>query len=161
MAFFIYANCYARIRAELWDHLNAIAPTISTPWLIVGDFNIVASCAEKQEGQNRIPEGMHEFPNFIMQMGLIDSGFIGETFTWFNNRKGADRIYQCLDSVLINQEARDQISGLKIYHLPRLCSDDMLLCIRFKDEIRIKGSRFIFQRMWTDHPLFLQMVRNV
>lgn len=77
VASFIYVNCLARLRVELWDHLLSLVSSISSPWIISGDFNIISNLSEKNGGLMSDSSGMYDFQNFIMQAALIDPGFIG------------------------------------------------------------------------------------
>lgn len=77
VASFIYVNCLARLRVELWDHLLSLVSSISSPWIISGDFNIISNLSEKNGGLMSDSSSMYDFQNFIMQVALIDPGFIG------------------------------------------------------------------------------------
>ncbi|GAA0187513.1 hypothetical protein LIER_34801 [Lithospermum erythrorhizon] len=66
----------------------------------MGDFNDILSNEEK-EGGNTCSEGsMAMFRDFIRQYGLLDLGFSGHPFTWWNRRSDVDTIKMRLDRVL-------------------------------------------------------------
>lgn len=100
---------------------------------------------------------MFDFQEFITHNGRMDTGFIGDIFTWCNNRKGAQRIWQRLDRVLCNLQAHNIFPCLSIHHLDRSSSDHTPLWINFTDLQQTGKRPFIFQRMWLDHLSFREM----
>lgn len=73
---YIYANCQKRVRLELWTHLSSIQQLVtntSSPWMVAGDFNIIASLNEKRGGRPVDLLGIQEFQDFIGQNELIDA----------------------------------------------------------------------------------------
>lgn len=95
VVFCIYASCLKRIRQLLWEHLDFVYASIRqtvTHWLLVGDFNVIASAEEKQGGHESDRGAIQDFQQCIMRNGLLDAGYKGEAFTWYNNRKGREWI---------------------------------------------------------------------
>lgn len=97
---------------------------------------------------------IQEFQNFISHNGLLDAGYKGPKFIWCNNLRGRERIWERLDIVLY----RNNLPTCSITDLPRVCSDHTPLGIKLQDTIHSKSRGFLFQRMWVDHPSFLQIV---
>lgn len=56
--------------------------------MLLGDFNVIYSVVEKQGGVESDLGAIHDFQQCISRNGLIDDGYIGENFTWCNNRQG-------------------------------------------------------------------------
>lgn len=102
---------------------------------------------------------IQDFRGCILRNGLINEGFVGHPFTWCNNRKGRNRIWERVDRLMSNLEAQTQFPQINITHLPLLSSDHSPLLVRLEAENLKMGSGFIFQRMWTDHPEFLNIVK--
>jgi len=46
----VYASPREHERRETWNQIRNIASTISGPWLVMGDFNEIASPNEKKRG---------------------------------------------------------------------------------------------------------------
>ncbi|XP_074293363.1 uncharacterized protein LOC141620371 [Silene latifolia] len=90
-------------RKALWLELNAFADSISSPWIICGDFNCVLSPTERLGGQTTIEE-MEDFQACIDYCGLLDSPAVGSFYTWNNKQDPSTRVYSRLDRVLVNQE---------------------------------------------------------
>lgn len=157
----VYASCLKRVRQELWSHLDDISGAIrENPnlWMVAGDFNVITTSSEKRGGQPLDMGAIYDFQNCISRNSLIDAGFIGEAFTWCNNRRGHNRIWERLDRVMFNLEAQNVFPTLSVRHLPRIESDHSPLLVRWAAETARITAGFIFQRMWTDHHDFKQVV---
>lgn len=72
--------------------------------MATGDFNSVTSQDEKIGGSSMTIQETCEFNDMFFQIGLIDTGFFGNRFTWTNNRIGKNRILERLDRALINND---------------------------------------------------------
>lgn len=53
----------------------------------------------------------------------FDPGFTGPKFTWCNNHKQQDRIWERLDRFFINVEMQNRCDKFKVSHLPPMASD--------------------------------------
>lgn len=79
----VYASCKRHLRRDLWQDLTS-TNNHNLPWILAGDFNIVAKSDEHcGPGNVNIP-AMTEFNKFIDDSSLIDAGFVGSKFTWCN-----------------------------------------------------------------------------
>ncbi|XP_012832503.1 PREDICTED: uncharacterized protein LOC105953389 [Erythranthe guttata] len=90
----------------------------------------------------------------------MDAGFIGNPFTWSNNRTGPARIWKRLDRILVSPSFHLSFPNLKVVHLERTLSDHAPLCVSFEQLLDSVRTRFIFQRMWVDHSSFLEIVKK-
>ncbi|XP_012845938.1 PREDICTED: uncharacterized protein LOC105965938 [Erythranthe guttata] len=153
---FVYAKCNRQERLPLWDYLSHHSSTCHEPWVIGGDFNVIKTLDEKQGGSNAHMPGMQDFNDFLVDARLTDAGFVGNIFTWSNNQRGQNRIWQRLDRILLNAEAFTAISA-RVDHLPRLESDHCPLLLNF-GQLQTKPSRFYFQKMWTEHHNYQDFV---
>lgn len=153
----VYASCLKRIRQELWSHLDVVCAQLqstTSPWVVAGDFNIIADSSEKRGGLQVDVGAVQDFQNFIHRNMLIDMGFIGDIFTWCNNRQGRARIWERLDRVLANLEVQSLFPSLTVSYLPRITSDHSPLLVRWEVKAPRISAGFIFQRMWADHANF-------
>ncbi|XP_012854391.1 PREDICTED: uncharacterized protein LOC105973895 [Erythranthe guttata] len=75
-------------------------------------------------------------------------------------RTGLDRVWQRLDRILVNTTFHNIFPALKVHHLARDASDHAPLSVTFEQDQQQARGRFIFQRMWADHPSFLEVVRK-
>lgn len=46
----VYVQPHCHLKAEFWDNLQLLSQTMSMPWLVMGDFNDIASMEEKSGG---------------------------------------------------------------------------------------------------------------
>ncbi|KAL9673176.1 hypothetical protein QQ045_029430 [Rhodiola kirilowii] len=74
---FIYASTDQTTRGLLWEELCSLSPQIDGPWFFAGDFNMVASWAERQGGNTPKQGVMIEFNDFMMQTGISDAVYSG------------------------------------------------------------------------------------
>jgi hypothetical protein len=75
---FIYAATEPNNRAPMWKSIIETANIISSPWLLIGDFNVIASPA------------------------LVDIGCSGNIFTWRRIENKQVKIHERLDRCLAN-----------------------------------------------------------
>lgn len=125
IASLVYANCLKRMRSLTWVGQNTNAP-----WLLAGDFNVIATISEKFGGRD---------------VHILNAGFRGSSYTWCNNRRGNDRIGECLDRVLYNLEFQSNFPDCNITHLARICSDHTPLHITLEDMRHLKLRDLFFR----------------
>ncbi|KAH0743310.1 hypothetical protein KY290_031303 [Solanum tuberosum] len=58
----VYASTNRHTRIALWDDLYTIATTMTSPWLVGGDFNVIIDDLEKYGG---LPVQFNETEDFI------------------------------------------------------------------------------------------------
>ncbi|KAK8612873.1 hypothetical protein V6N13_092977 [Hibiscus sabdariffa] len=89
LATLVYASPSVTKRNSLWDHLTSLACSITTPWVLLGDFNATLSSSD-YKGCSARPSRL--FQKFVFNHGLHDLGYRGPDFTW---NRGA--VYARLD----------------------------------------------------------------
>lgn len=130
--------------------------TVATPWIIAGDFNVVAEDSEKMGGGVLDRYAVEDFVAFQTVCGLQDPGFVGNQFTWCNNHRGSCRIWCRLDRVLFHSDFINLLPPVQVQHL---ASDHCPLL--FSTTNVQKGIRtFKFLSMWLEHPEFMQFVAS-
>ncbi|KAL9680073.1 hypothetical protein QQ045_017948 [Rhodiola kirilowii] len=127
-------------------------------WLIIGDFNTIASWNENKGGKKNNGKIIRLFNDFMANVGVSDAGYEGPTFTWSNNQDGASRIWERLDKCLVNGLAMNKFPTLKILHLSRVASDHCPLLLQFDDGDARSRRSFNIMGMWTEHHEFLSKV---
>jgi hypothetical protein len=73
-------------KPAFWDSPTAIGEDFVNPWLCIGDFNFFLDQSKKLGGKPVASSSHCPFRGFIDQLGLVDLGFVGNPFTWCNNR---------------------------------------------------------------------------
>ena len=64
-----------------WQYIHDLHNSSSLPWLIVGDFNEILLCDEKEGGNDRPSIVMQNFRECLDDCGLVDLGYVGDKFT--------------------------------------------------------------------------------
>ncbi|KAL0462804.1 UNVERIFIED_CONTAM: hypothetical protein Slati_0168000 [Sesamum latifolium] len=82
---FVYAKCYRNPRRILWEELVKLSNQ-DIPWIVGGDFNVILHPNENQGGDMQRLGPMDDFNDMMLDTGLIDAGFEGDSFTWTNKR---------------------------------------------------------------------------
>ncbi|KAG6526875.1 hypothetical protein ZIOFF_008962 [Zingiber officinale] len=149
----VYAKCTRSERSLLWESLEELRPEGDRLWLVGGDFNVISSMEEHSAGVLARPGAMEDFNNFIMLAGLVDAGFVGDRYTWTNNR-----VWKRLDRVLLSSSWGSLDFTVRVEHLSRAASDHCPLLVEFPGFQKPRAS-FRFQRMWVRHRDFMQTVR--
>lgn len=88
----IYASNQMEERRVLWEDLahHHNSPRFkSKAWMIMGDFNEILEGSESSNfvTTGRIPSGMREFQEVVLQCQLTDMAYQGPRFTWCNKEK--------------------------------------------------------------------------
>ncbi|CAL9014644.1 unnamed protein product [Prunus brigantina] len=96
----VYANPCPGIRESLWKYFDGLARASHLPWLVLGDFNDIASADEKCGGN--LDQGGRSFIEWIDRNQLVDLGSSGAKFTWCNKRNAEGIIWKRLDRGLCN-----------------------------------------------------------
>ncbi|KAL0292648.1 UNVERIFIED_CONTAM: hypothetical protein Scaly_2580500 [Sesamum calycinum] len=113
----VYAKCDTVERRALWDALRAISVGAS-PWIVGGDFNTVLSPDERSGGSAPSGIAMSDFHDAIADCALIDAGYVGSPYTWYNRR-----LRQRLDRVLISSCWMTVFPKIQVAHLELSQSD--------------------------------------
>ena len=116
---YVYGPPKRSDKYEFWDSFAAIEDGFEASWLCIGDFNQ----SEKIGGRPVSSSSNCPFKNFIDHFGMIDVGFVGNLFTWTNNRKGLENIKERLDRGLASPSWVHLHSDFSLIHLPALNSD--------------------------------------
>ncbi|PKI44728.1 hypothetical protein CRG98_034905 [Punica granatum] len=101
----VYARLVERAQLDLWRFLLEVSKQVIGPWLVLGDFNELASAEEKRGGAPFDPNRAARFHEVLEQSGLLDLGSTGPRFTWRGvARGGYDRVFERLDRAVCNAE---------------------------------------------------------
>ncbi|XP_026378452.1 uncharacterized protein LOC113272874 [Papaver somniferum] len=103
---------------------------------------------------------MNEFRSWISDNGLVEADSIGEKYTWCNCQSGDRRIVSRNDRAIVNDAWSYKYENWRCKALPRICSDHSLLFGFAFDSPRLARAPFRIQKMWFDHPGFMQLVED-
>lgn len=126
---FVYAKCTLAERRELWRQLSLLSASITVPWMVGGDWNVILFANEKLAPEED-GRAIDEFDDALCAASLADAGFIGSRFTWCNKKEGPGCIRARLDRCLINSSwlMKWFLKKTSINHWRNSCSALLLLC---------------------------------
>ena len=145
-----YGHPDASKRSISWQLLEALKNQCSMPWIVFGDFNEITHQYEKLGWKEREPNQMEGFRESLSKCGLFDLGFVGQRFTWCNERFGEQRTLLRLDRMVANSSWSKLYPEARVYHRSMSSSDHCLLYLSLKNIIPRKyvKKRFQFEAMW-------------
>lgn len=146
----VYDPTNSSVRPQLWDYLNDIDKVYTGPWMMIGDFNVIISCANNRGGRRFATTSRGGFQGVVDNNALIDIGFRGNSFTWSNKRVGAANIQERLDRGLANELWKVQFPHAFIHHLPASQSDHCPLLLRTNPSPSLLMHPFKFETIWAD-----------
>ncbi|KAK8658991.1 hypothetical protein V6N13_029209 [Hibiscus sabdariffa] len=127
-ATFIYASPTRRLRQHLWQHLIALSSSISSPWVVLGDFNATLSHADRQGCSSASPE--HSFQDMVSICGLHDLGYCGPHYTWTCGRRSVR-----LDRGFGNSRWFEHFPNHLLHHLIRMKSNHRPILLSTDDQV--------------------------
>lgn len=134
--------------------LVAAKPPTDTPWLVMGDFNIIYEARDKNN-QNLNRRLMGRFRSTLNTLELKDIRLQNRQFTWSNEQ--GNPILSKLDRILSNSEGDILFSGHSLLALSTSCSDHCQLLLAPMQEPKRKP-RFRFENFWIRVEGFLGVV---
>ncbi|XP_019438842.1 PREDICTED: uncharacterized protein LOC109344534 [Lupinus angustifolius] len=155
----VYGSPNFSIMNTLWEILRSIAEGMTTPWCLMGDFNVVASDSEREGSSSPHPSrGASAFASFINSSHLIDMGFSGSWFTW---TKGG--LKERLDRVLANLEWRLKFPLVEVFHLNPMKSDHSPLLLSLLGALSPNLHQRPFRMLVASfsHPSFEDLIRKI
>jgi len=154
----IYASSNPTLHPNLWTHLTSISHHITSPWMLIGDFNETLLPGDLR-GRIFNQTRAITFSIFMDNCNLLDLTTIGSRFTWHRNNNGLRIISKKLDRGLANVAWRLAFPEAFVEVFCRLHSDHNPLLLRFGGLPIARGNRpFRFEATWTDHEDYANLV---
>ncbi|XP_070032176.1 uncharacterized protein [Nicotiana tomentosiformis] len=135
--------------------------TCSTPWCVIGDFNVIASVEEKIGG---LPYQMNknmDFLSMIEDCGFVDLGFYGPRYTWSNGRGQCSIVWKRLDMGLVNDNWLVSYHATTITHPSSARSDHNPLLLEMNVRQDTSKRYFKFLNCGFENENFLPLVQEV
>ncbi|PNT75684.1 hypothetical protein BRADI_1g36682v3 [Brachypodium distachyon] len=150
----VYGPCDDELKPDFFDEIRGLRPFDDTKWLILGDFNVILSVADKNNSSiNR--RLMRAFREVVNSSELIDIPLLDRRFTWSNEQSPPTLVR--LDRALANISRTDSFPNYQLIPLASSMSDHcpLLLC---PSDLPVKCRRFRFENHWTLVAGFWDMV---
>lgn len=128
--------------------------------MIIRDFNTITSVHEKKGGRSPLNVAMSDFNEWIDNCELLQALKSGLQFSWSNGRCDKKRILCNLDRAFYNLQWLNLYSGWKYQVSSRGISDHSFLTGSNSEVPRPLNCPYRFQKMWTTHPNFIQLVKD-
>ncbi|RZC81201.1 hypothetical protein C5167_043773 [Papaver somniferum] len=134
----IYGSSYYHHKEKQWTYIKDLSTSISQPWVISGDLNLVFSSEEIQHingilstsantshTSSSVTSSSRDAPffNLIYKAGLEDLGYSGRSFAWSSNVHGTGVRRSILDRAIVNNDWFINFPDSKLLHLPQMSSD--------------------------------------
>lgn len=138
------------------DELREIRATVTSPWMIAGDFNLILDASDKNNA-NIHCRNMGRFRRFVNEHELKDIHLHGHNYTWNNERDRPTLVK--LDRVLVTVDWEATFQNCFMQALPTTLSDHCPLLL--STNIDSSGKRrFHFEKFWTKMPGFSEAVEK-
>ncbi|CAI9089711.1 OLC1v1024331C1 [Oldenlandia corymbosa var. corymbosa] len=157
-ATFIYAHNSMNDRVELWKNLECLASSISSEWILLGDFNCIASTAERMNGRSVTSRDTMELQTFMSSQHVTDIPYNGCFFTWSDKRQNGPRICSKLDRIMASFWMNKVQSHA--YFQPPGVSDHSPGVVEILPH-KVFHPPFRFCNFWTSEEDFLYIVTSV
>ncbi|XP_023637692.1 uncharacterized protein LOC111830242 [Capsella rubella] len=158
-ATFVYGRNSELERKTLWEDISWLAsssPLKFTPWILLGDFNQIASTSEHYSinHSNLSLRGIEDIQNCFSDNDLEDISSRGAFFTWSNHQE-ANPIIRKLDRVMANGEWLSSYpDALAIFDSPGESDHSPIMVIL--DNQPERGRKcFKYFSFLSTHPTFL------
>jgi hypothetical protein len=150
----IYGPLETINKLAIWDSLTAVGEDFASLWLCIDDFNFVLDQSEKLGGK-LVASSFHcPFKHFIDHLGLVDLGFVGNLFTWCNNRQGFDTIKERHDRSLASLDWVHLHLEFSLIHLHASISDHNPISLSINTSSSYLPRPFKFEEFWTLDPTY-------
>lgn len=156
----VYAKSTRRERGLLWaDILDLSVQVGSSPWLVGGDFNAIASLDEYRGPSSPDLGSISDFSGFIHQGAFLELPTSGGFHTWTGIR-GSGRVHKKLDRLLFNSSWISAFSSSSLELLSKATSDHCPLLLKVPFHSQSVPKPFKFQSMWIGRHDFQDVVRR-
>jgi exonuclease III len=143
-------------KVQFLDELLQFRASVTSPWLLCGDFNMIYMAADKNN--DRLDRRcMRRFRSFINVAQLEQLHLNGRRFTWSSERD--QPTLECLDRLFANSEWLMAYPNHVIKALSSDCSDHCPLLL-LVDAIPWAKKRFRFEPHWLKIPGFTEVVAH-
>ena len=151
---YIYGfNCYIQ-RRNLWQSISDIASGMgSSPWLTLGDFNVVRYCSKKLGGDQSWPNYLEEFNECCRTSFIDDLRYTGQLTTW-SKGYGSKFLARKLDRTLVNPMWHNVFPEAEAFFQEPGASDHSPILVSLGLQLHIRRPSFRYFTFWREHPSF-------
>jgi hypothetical protein len=142
-------------RLAFLHELRDLRPSLSGPWAIFGDFNLIYQAANKSNGRlsRRM---MGRFRRLLNDLELSELHLSGRLFTWSN--EWLHPTLERIDRMFVSEGWESLYPRSYLQALSSRCSDHAPLLLQFDDGFKPKR-RFRFQSFWPQVQGYLDTMK--
>ncbi|XP_070024779.1 uncharacterized protein [Nicotiana sylvestris] len=155
----MYAFNNREERKELWNYLNITCQGCQETWIIMGDFNAVLRLDDKVGGLPITVGETRAFQECVDTCGLIEMSQHGNMYSW-NERSGDQRIFSKIDWAFVNRDWLDRMPKYNAIFLPARVTDHCPISVHLVNAPLPRKKPFKFCNIWSQHPQFLEIVKE-
>ena len=138
------------------EELAAIKDSCPGPWLIIGDFNLILSAADKNN-QHINRRNLQNFRRTVDELELQDLHLHGRVYTWSNERDNPTLVK--LDRALASLDWEEQFPSCHLQALSSDASDHCPLLLQ-TNVIPAAKPRFHFEIFWPKFEGYMEAVES-
>ncbi|KAM7255196.1 hypothetical protein ACFE04_020437 [Oxalis oulophora] len=157
-----YGNPVVCRRNQSWSLLADLKNRSELPWIVGGDFNEIVSNDEKRGGCLRPERQMESFRMVLEDCGLREIQSEGPWFTWKNNNREGNEIFEKLDRVVVNDSWSLLFPDAAVAILASSISDHLPVMLNTQKlmgwQARLKGFRF--ENFWVENARCFEVVEQ-
>ncbi|XP_031108638.1 uncharacterized protein LOC116013122 [Ipomoea triloba] len=146
---FFYGYDERNRRLQSWDLLRSLYSKSDLPWLVVGDFNDIATPSEKR-GLHPHPTNLIDGFNLMLDdCGLFDLGMRGRRFTWERGRGSENWVEERLDRAVAGADWCTLFPQATVFNHDVITSDRTALFVEIEGPRVVRQRRkFMFENAW-------------
>jgi exonuclease III len=137
------------------NELRQIKTWVQPKWMLLGDFNLISSAAEKSNANLNL-RMLGKFRSTIQDLEVIDYPIVGRRFTWSNEREHAT--FTRIDRIMVSKEWELVYPQFQLTPASSNVSDHCPLLLSKMERKVYSGFRF--EAHWLSHDSFLSVVQS-
>ncbi|XP_031116517.1 uncharacterized protein LOC116020174 [Ipomoea triloba] len=136
-------------RQQAWDFLRSLKHKSDLPWMVVGDFNDIASPEEKR-GIHPHPTSLIDgFNSALEDYGLFYLGMRGRRFTWERGKGTENWVEERLDRAVVGVDWCSLFPHASVLNFEVLTSDHTAIFVELEaTKIARRRRSFLFENAW-------------
>jgi len=146
----VYAPTSRENKPAFFRELASIADSISSPWMLLGDFNLTRFPDDKNTGSFNVADA-DRFNEVINALGLIEIPLVDRAYTWSNRRDEPTLVR--LDRCFVSLDWDTVFPNTTLRSLSRFASDHVPLVATASTSIP-RSVCFRFENSWMHHRHF-------
>lgn len=147
-------------RKPLWNKLQNPTAIINSPWLIMGDFDVVNSVHDKINGATFSGYKTRDFVNLLEATDMVELKSCGHFFSWRGKGHRDDKVTSRIDKAFGNSHRWTLYGKAVVEYMNPSLSDHSPLMVDCHIIGSTRSKPFKFFNNMADHPNFLDLVKN-